>query len=225
MSTDAERLLEDQRKAYKKLFDEHGRTEQALCCTKNKQGIRYTGLTRYMTAERATVLDFGCGLGDLKVWLGEKRPTYTYSGVDILEDFIFSNQQTFGPGIFKAISSPRDVTGRYDYCVLSGVFNMRTLGEAEHKALIEDTLQVLFEKVNIALAVDFLSTDVDFMHPQGHHQSPAATAEFVNSKLSRRWTLDKTYLPYEYCITVFKDVTIERPRNVYAQTAIADDLA
>jgi SAM-dependent methyltransferase len=207
--------IDAQRQAYRALFLEHGRSEEALCWSKNKQAIRFSALTRFLPDQAASLLDYGCGLGDLRPWLAEHRPNFRYTGVDIVEEFIASNRDHFGTDAFKAIGGPADVPDSFDLVVLSGVFNLRTLDQAAHDVLIESTLASLFEKTRVALAVDFLSTDVDFRHQAGHHQDIGAMADFMSRRLSRRLVVDKSYLPYEYCITVWKDAEIERPRNVY----------
>jgi hypothetical protein len=209
-------LITAQREAYRKLFAEHGRSEEALCWSKNKQHIRFEALHRYLTREAATLLDYGCGLGDLMPWLAEHKPRFSYFGVDIVDEFVKSNRATYSSMQFQTIASPAEIEGRFDYCAMSGVFNMRTTDASSHRSLIEETMTAVFEKVDHALAIDFLSTDVDFQHPAGHHQEIGALTAFVSKHLSRRYNIDKTYLPFEYCITIFKDSAISKPRNVYA---------
>jgi hypothetical protein len=212
--------VEAQNRVYRTLFVQYGRREEALCCSKQKQHERYASLIRHFPACDLQLLDYGCGLGDMKPWLALERPNWRYFGVDILKDFIESNREFHGSDDFDVVNGPQDIARDFDVCSLSGVFNIRSLSEAEHWTIIRESLTQLFDRVKVGLSVDFLASDVDFKQESAHHQDPAQLVDFVSRNLSRRWVLDKSYLPYEFSITIFKGVAISRPRNVY-ETSMA----
>ena len=205
-------------RVYRDLYLKHGRSEEALCWSKNKQENRFEALTRHIPNSASILLDYGCGLGDLKTWLSTSKPLISYRGVDIVPEFIESNKKALGAEYFSTITGPEDVAHKFDHGILSGVFNLRTLPEDIHWTLLQKTLTALFMNTRISLAIDFLSWDVDFKKENSYHQNPDSIGRFISQSLSRRWELNKSYLPYEYSVVIFKDVEIDSTRNVYANS-------
>src|SRR5215208_5249676 len=109
---------------YQEAFRQHGRSEAALLWTKNKQAVRFAALCRNISDSPSTVLDFGCGLGDLGVWLRDNRPAVSYLGADAVPEFIDDNRATLPHLAFAHIANPADLTGTFDHIVCSGVFNL-----------------------------------------------------------------------------------------------------
>ena len=218
MSDALRQAIAEQQDTYRNLFQKFGRSEEALCWSKNKQAERFAALTRFMPDGGADFLDYGCGLGDLKSWLAIERPQFRYQGVDILPEFIDSNRQQYPSASFSCIGGCEDVTGEFDYCAISGVFNLRTADLATHEAMIAATLTHLFGRVRRALSCDFLAPDVSYRKPDSHHQEIAPLAALA-STLSRRYIIDKSYLPYEFCVTIFKDSEIDASRTIYRRAA------
>lgn len=216
MTDEIRQAISRQQDAYRSLFQVHGRSEEALCWSKNKQTTRFAALTRFMPDRPAVLLDYGCGLGDLKPWLQQHRPAFRYAGVDVLDEFIESNRRHYGSGEFLRIQAPDDVPGTYDHCAISGVFNLRTSSEEVHAKLIQHTLAVLFDKVTESLACDFLSPDTTYRQEHSHHQEVPHLVNFLRG-LSPRYIIDRSYLPYEYCVTIFKDRAVDGGRTVYQQ--------
>ncbi len=202
---------------YQQAFREHGRSEAALLWTKNKQAERFAALCKAIPDTSTTVLDYGCGLGDLAVWLSTHRPRAVYLGADAVPEFIANNREAL-PGLtFTHVEHPDFLQESYDHVVCSGVFNLNPTKTPEaHWQYVQDVLLALFRRTRKSLHVDFLAHDVDYKHPQGYHQDLSTLLSFVERQLSRRYELDRSYMPYEYCVSIFKNVEIERSRNVYA---------
>ena len=74
----------------------------------------------------------------------------------------------------------------------------------------------LFQLCRVSLSVDFMTDHVDYMLPKAHHANVEAMYQFVRDNLSRRLTIDQSYMPYEFAIVAFKDSSIVRPQNIYA---------
>jgi hypothetical protein len=202
---------------YRGAFQEHGRTEEALLWGKNKQSVRFAALCRHIADGPVSLLDYGCGLGDLIPWLRAHRPTITYTGADAVGAFIVSNREALPDHDFRLITVPSDVIGRFDHVVCSGIFNLNPDRDHEsHWRHVRETLLALFAKTKISLHIDFLAHDTDFRKPSAYHQDTKELVSFVETHVSRRYCLDRTYMPYEFCISIFADREIARDRNVYA---------
>lgn len=201
---------------YRQAFREHGRSEEALLWTKNKQSVRFEALCADISNKPGTLLDFGCGLGDLAIWLSERRSEIVYTGVDAVSDFIASNKKSLPQYSFIEVDDLSGTSDCYDHIVCSGVFNVDVVGNGEqHWGRVQESVAYLFQRVRCGLHIDFLAHDVDYRQDNSHHVEPAELIQFVEAKLSRRYTLNRTYMPYEYCISIFQDAEIERPRNIY----------
>ena len=106
--------------------------------------------------------------------------------------------------------------GDYDHIVASGVFNfLYSKDKKEHISFVYKTIENLFECCNHSLSIDFLSPVVDFTGPDAYHQDIDDLIHFISTKLTRRFQLDHSYMPYEFCIHIFKQQEVLRPDNVF----------
>lgn len=201
---------------YRQAFRRHGRSPSAVLCPKGKQHLRYAALTAHIQRDEFSLLDFGCGLGHLLGFLGKRFRQFHYFGVDVVPEFVAECEKTFPQASFAHIRSHVDIVRDFDHAVLSGVFNLLYLPDREqHLEAVFGTLEYLFRHTAVALSCDFLSDQVDFQQPGAFHMNRAVLLEFVRTRLSRRYVLDHSYLPYEFALTVFKDQRIVRPANVF----------
>ena len=73
---------------YTNLFEAHGVSEKSVQYTdKYSQYARFFFLTQFIQKE-ASILDVGCGLGDLYTFLKSHDFSGSYHGVDIVPEFI-----------------------------------------------------------------------------------------------------------------------------------------
>ena len=72
---------------HNKLFKEFNVSEKSLGY-RTGQSIRFQVLTEIGDLRNATILDVGCGFGDLCRFLEKKKLNVKYHGVDINQDFI-----------------------------------------------------------------------------------------------------------------------------------------
>ena len=68
---------------------------------------------------------------------------------------------------------------------------------------------------NINLVIDFQTEFVDFKTHDSYHQKIDDIVDFIYKNLSRRFSIDHSYLPYEYNINIMKEVEILKQLNVY----------
>ncbi|GFO80939.1 MAG: hypothetical protein A49_05660 [Methyloceanibacter sp.] len=215
--------LERVRKQYRTAFHTHGRSNSAVLTPKGRYEIRYRHMLAGVDLQNKRVLDFGCGLANLLVYLKSLGLDCEYTGADLLDTFIADNRNFFPEEKFVVIESADDLLlegKHYDVAVVCGVFNiMYSLDFDKNFDFVQKTLERIWSITDSILAVDFLSTLVDFKVDDAFHVAPTNTLEFAQSKLSRFVRLDHNYLPYEYCLTVRKDPhfaipeSSERPSN------------
>ena len=110
---------------------------------------------------------------------------------------------------FALVDDAQDIAEDYDYIVMSGVFNLRyECSLDQHKKIVQASLRHLFAHARRALAVDFMTDDVDYQAANSYHQNVGEIYQFARHELNRRVVIDHSYLPYEYSLTVFKEALV-----------------
>jgi SAM-dependent methyltransferase len=138
------------RKSYQNSFAEHGESPLALQWSNYKAvAIRYQQLVADLHFENKSILDAGCGMGDVLPYIYSKSTNFSYLGVDITPEFIEIARKRYVGDTFEVLNPfDSEVVQKYDIVICSGVMNMKTPGwETRRKAMIER----LFSYANEAL--------------------------------------------------------------------------
>ncbi len=168
-----------------------------------------------------SLLDYGCGLAHMKTYLDGQFCNVAYTGADAVGPFVDACKAKHPDLAFYLAQSPDQIPSTYDYVVASGVFNLLYVTDVSaHRDIVWSILEQLFERARVALAVDFMTDRVDFRQPGAYHQNVGELHAWIVRRLSRRLTLDHSYLPSEFSVTIWKDQRIRRPDSLYeAETA------
>ena len=145
----------------KSKFAEHGESEKSLGWSKNKQAIRFHALTRNFNLANKSILDVGCGFGDMYTFLKMRTTVDSYRGVDLMPQFIEvatknitdSSKQSFHCSNFLT-----DKTEASDFVVGSGVFGFALhTTEEENYSHVENFFKKAHETCRSGFAFDFIS--------------------------------------------------------------------
>jgi 2-polyprenyl-3-methyl-5-hydroxy-6-metoxy-1,4-benzoquinol methylase len=193
------------RARYVERLAEFGHDPRALGWSKGKQVERFTALTSRVDLSRAqSVLDVGCGFGDLCPFLREHGFRGSYLGVDFIEELLEVGRKAYPDAELRnADIDDFDSTERFDLVVASGIFN-GVLEHEEQWARIERTLSRMHELAGIACAADFMSRYVDYTRDDTFYAEPERVLTLAK-KLSRRVVLDHSYLPFEFAVWLFRE--------------------
>jgi ubiquinone/menaquinone biosynthesis C-methylase UbiE len=147
-----------------------------------------------------SILDVGCGFGDFGAWLAECKSEVEYTGIDINPALVKAGRERYGLNL-----SATDVTSvpdkSFDLVVANGIFNFRMQHE-EHEAYIKDMLNCFMRIARVGIAVDFMSTYVDFSHPGAFHCPEVLVIDAVKLK-TKRYVVRNDYLDYEYMMYAY----------------------
>lgn len=77
-------------------------------------------------------------------------------------------------------------------------------------------LMKMFELCNKGVAANFVSSYVDFRNENLYYAKPEEIFSFCKT-LSRRMVLRHDYMPFEFCIYIYKDDRINNKRNVFGE--------
>jgi hypothetical protein len=193
---------------YQGLLNRHGDDpSSAQYSSKDSQYRRFAALSRIGNVTNKRVLDFGCGtasLADYFLCIGQ--PPSLYHGVDVVEDFFVYAQKKMPDGIF---THPDDLLDRrFDYAFISGVFNNYRRG---NRKFWKDTIKMLFERCDIGIAFNMMSSYVDYKDKNLFYEDPCRVFEFVKREISPYVVLHHDYLvkensmPFEFNIFVYRD--------------------
>jgi trans-aconitate methyltransferase len=110
--------------------------------------IRFRELVKDVPVDGKTILDAGCGMGDLLPYLYAKAPNFKYLGVDKTEEFIDIAKQRYEGHDFKVGDPFNGHVGLHDVVLSSGVMNGNVDGWMEKRkkmiaSLFDQTGEVL----------------------------------------------------------------------------------
>ncbi|MDD4179946.1 MAG: class I SAM-dependent methyltransferase [Candidatus Margulisbacteria bacterium] len=149
------------------LLEKHGANHLALDWNSpESQRLRYKIMKEMFVygkkASGVSVLDVGCGLGDLYGFFKADgilfRNRINYTGYDISPKLVAAAKKRYPDAKFelKDIMEERYVP-KFDYVFCSGIFNIRTSDKDAHLDLVKEMLFRMYDLSSQGLAVNFLS--------------------------------------------------------------------
>ena len=191
---------------YSKRLAAHGFSPLTLGWTGDitKQYARYkanTDLGLFAAEEIKTVLDNGCGFGDFGEWMKAQKFDITYKGIDINQDLINQGHSRYCSNIHHGdIYSVKDE--RFDLVCANGIFNYK-LQHQDQLEYIENTIKGMLDIARIGIAIDFLSSYVDYKNENCYHAREEDIIR-ICKKLGKRSVIRNDYLPYEFMVYLLK---------------------
>ena len=198
---------------YNRRLEKYGYDPKTLGWLKNRQGVRFEALSKIGCLDGCSVIDVGCGFGDLYAFLKSKGLKIDYTGYDINPSLIEIAEGLYTDACFEVKDIEEETTNRqFDWVLSSGVFNFRL---SDNESFIKSMLTQMFSLCRKGMAVDFFSSYVDYENRDGYYSSPEEIFGFCKS-LSKRVSIKHDYMPYEFCIYVYKNDRINE-RNIFHQ--------
>lgn len=199
-------------RAYSERLARLGPTPSALGWNKGLQDIRFEALLSDFGQIQGSLLDFGCGFGDLLDYLKRRGVVIEYEGLDINRDLLEVARELHPDTTFYELDiTATDLPRTYDFIVSSGVHNIR-LNDPD--AFLRRTMDAFFEASVVGFALNFLSARVDFRTESSHHHEPAAILELAY-EYTNRVVLRNDYMPFEFTLIVFKDSRFAKDSPAY----------
>jgi SAM-dependent methyltransferase len=191
---------------YRALLEQHGPVPQALglgVCP--RQEVRFSVLWEDLRHQPdASVLDVGCGFGDLCTYLRARGWRGRYRGIDLVPESVAIARGRHPDADVRVL----DLTAAgplepADFVYEAGIFNYR-LPSGNEQAHATAMLGAMFRTAARAVVCDWLSAYVDFRRPESCHWDPAFILRTARS-LTKRVRLRMDYLPYEFAVILYKD--------------------
>lgn len=159
-------------------------------------------------AGRISLLDFGCGAGHYFEYLKTNFPEkINYCGLDITKESVDLCRTKFPENMFYQlnINQEADKLPYFDYVVMNGVFTVKwDIPKEQMFEYVQETLINTFKVVKVGLAVNFLSTHVDWQREDLFHLEFDKLAGFIYKNLSKKLVIRQDYGLYEYTSYVYR---------------------
>ncbi len=173
---------------------DHGDSPLALRWTVAGQLRRYEAFLALLgNLEGRSLLDFGCGKGDLLGFLRRHGARCAYTGVDVNEGLIALARRKHPGAEFLCRDLEEEPIGRrFDVVVACGVFNLRIGGIAD---TMRDGLRLLWSLATGELHADFLSAGTAQRDVELHYVDPEELASFARAELDPRAEVREDLVP------------------------------
>ena len=187
---------------------EHGATARGVDWNGQPgQVLRFDQLLRLVdTDTRFSLCDLGCGYGALLDHIRPRYAGFDYRGWDV-SDAMIAAARALHPGEREAFSVGARPDVRSDYCVASGIFNVRLETSREQwQSYVEAVLDVMHEASARGFAFNCLTAYADEhrKRPDLYYADPLHYFDLCRRRHSRQVALLHDYGLYEFTLLVRK---------------------
>jgi cyclopropane fatty-acyl-phospholipid synthase-like methyltransferase len=156
----------------------------------------------------ASLLDVGCGSGELLAFCRQVGWQPNYFGIDVSEEMVASCNRRFGSGVAATIPLAELVRQgrRYDFVIASGTFNVRQQSpEDEWRRFVECSVAEMFTLARRAAAFNIMSTRVDYRYDHLFYADVEDVARLADRCGTRDFLIDHGYPLFEMTVTLVKE--------------------
>lgn len=191
------------RQRYEARHAEFGYDPKTLGWTKGRHNLRYEMLLSGWPATAASVLDVGCGFGDMAEYCAESgREAWRYTGIDIVPALVEEGKAR-RPGVDLRVHDidADGVPPGYDVIVASGVFSHRL---KDNMAFVARAFELFAGAAKVGFAANFMSPAADIRYEHLFYPDPGEIFALARRN-SKRIAIRHDYMPFEYTVQVFVD--------------------
>lgn len=192
-------------KRYQQRIAEHGATFASLNSgSAEKQAIRHSVHASALRNNKPSILEVGCGLGDFYVYLLSEKIDCSYSGYDIVPEYVTECRRRHPHADFAVRNVFDDgIEGTYDTVVMSQVLNNR-YQKSDNMQVMRRALEMAFECTRTSVSIDMLSSYVDFRNPDLFYYSPEEIFRIAKA-IAGRVVMRHDYRAFEFCVQLFHE--------------------
>lgn len=199
---------------YRNRYKKFGYSPAALGWLKGKQELRFDILTSLYDFNDKSVLDIGCGFGDLVVTLRRKADVFKYLGCDLCFDLVDEGKKRY-PGAQFVVGDflETEFNDKIDWAIASGPFNYK-FQHMDNYSFIKSVMVKAHGLVTDGFSFDFISNKVDYKDDHIFYSAPDKVLSMAY-ELSRNVVLRSDYMPFEFSIFVFKDDSFDKSDTIF----------
>ena len=195
---------------YNKRLKKFGRDSRTLGWSGGgaRQHIRFKALMEiqfFLKNDIKSVLDVGCGFGDMGVYINDNHPQIKYCGIDINSSLIEMGKQNASYLDLRELDVLDADVGKVDIVVESGIFNYKYTSKRDDQLNYISKMLSRFQEIsNFGFSADFMSTYVDYQATDNFHLFPNEGVDMLK-KICNNVVLRHDYLRYEFCLYGIKN--------------------
>lgn len=191
---------------YRRRLQEFGTDIRSLASgTSERQAVRFGVLVGIAELDGCSLLDVGCGHGDFYAYLMQHGVQVDYTGYDICPEFVEMAGARYPEARFELRDIQTDgIPHTFDFVFSSQTFNNR-LQHEDNLDVMKDVLRRCYDASRRGVAVDMLTSYVDFREPHLYYYSPEEVFEFCKRQLTKRVTLRHDYPLFEFTVCLYPD--------------------
>ncbi|OGM32073.1 hypothetical protein A2803_00715 [Candidatus Woesebacteria bacterium RIFCSPHIGHO2_01_FULL_44_21] len=192
-------------KHYQKKFQKYGVDARSLSWAgKGAAHQRFRAIWKEIDFNNKSVLDVGCGFGEMARFLHKRYDNVKYTGVDIVPEFIQEAKKAHPYFDFECIDYFNNpMPEKFDVVMASGTLNSNLGGK--NSAFREKAVKVMFDHTKKALVFNMLGG-----HPQPEND-PKSNVWYADSlevleycmSLTRRVVLRANYHPKDFTVFMY----------------------
>lgn len=134
------------------------------------QQLRFEVLCDGLDLDGASVLDVGCGFGDLADWLDARWEGVRYTGIDLSPSLLAEARRSHPGRSFAQVDLLEEpLEGPFELVVCSGALSFKVQDHAAHTAAM---LRRMWELASQGVAANFLTSHVNYERPHNAHHRP-----------------------------------------------------
>ncbi len=171
------------------------------------QQLRFRILAEIADLSNCRICDFGCGFGDLYLYLTERFTNIDYVGIDLSVKLIEEAKRRYPQAAFEVrdiLENP--LKKKFDYMLASGTLSFKL---KNHEKYVEKILTAMIKASKKGVGVNFLSSYVDYELEKNFHFSPEK-AFTLAKKLTKYVTIRHDYPLYEFTLYLYQSCPIEK---------------
>jgi ubiquinone/menaquinone biosynthesis C-methylase UbiE len=168
-----------------------------------RHAVALQGLVDVGITPGATVLDVGCGLGALHEHLQASGIECSYTGYDINPSLIAKARERHPDATFAVRDILEGEFPDFDLVVSSSSFNLE-LEHEDNYAFIERMLATMYRHARRAVAVDLMTSYVDFKQPGAFYYEPERIFR-IAKQITKRVTLRHDFPLFQFCVYLYPD--------------------
>ena len=198
MSCDEERIAA----YYDRLVEQYGHDPRAVdASSRESLDVRYAVLSELADMSGKSVLEVGCGFGDLGAFIRERYERVSYRGIDLSPRMVEEGRRVH-PGLQLEVADILGLAGAeaYDFVVAQGIFYLLREDPEERMRQI---VKRMFALASEAIAFTAISAWAAERNPHEFYVDPSAALELGHS-LTRAVVLRHDYHPGDLALYLYK---------------------
>lgn len=167
--------------------------------SEDAQTRRFAVLTEEVPLNGKSLLDVGCGLGDLDTFLISRDIAVDYTGVDILQDMIDCAKRKHPQKDFRCINlfdTEHELDRQYDIVFTSGIFNLN-LGNNE--VFFQKAMEVFFALAGEMVVFNMLHEKSPDPDPTYYYTHPDKIRRYLE-RFEADVRIVEGYLPNDFTV-------------------------